>query len=153
MYHSKHGQSTASLVMPCAIISSTPVYSPMVSPPCLEWQLELSGHYGNALAPPTITFEHLLWGLFSNCALGVVVDRRSKGNKHESVNQWFRRDSVDDSNDQLFIRCSFFVLQLSMLFPCRCSFHGLQNYPLYNNGRMMQKNNKICIYKNASHNH
>lgn len=89
----------------------------------------------------TMVFQHLLWDLFSNCsALDVVVDRRSKWNKRESVSQWFS-GRFKWSVVYLLL---FFVLQISILHLCRCSFDGLQKCQIDNNARLTQKSTKIC---------
>lgn len=86
-----------------------------------------------------IAFQHLLWGLFSNCsALDVMADRRSKWNKHESVNQWFRHWFSGWFKWSVVYLLFFLVLQLSMFRLCRCLFDWLQKCLIDNNGRMTQ---------------
>lgn len=107
------------------------------------------GHYRECISPTHfMAFQHLLWGLFSNCsALDVVVDRRSKWNKHESVNQWFRHWFSGWFKWSVVYLLLFLVLQLSMLHSCRCSFDRLQKCLIDNNGRMTQKWEKYAQHR------
>lgn len=112
--------------------------------PCLEWQLELLGHYGNALAPPTLQPFNTYFEICSQTAVHLMLwltDDLNETNMSQSIS-----DSVDDSNDQLFISfISFFVLHISILRLCRCSFDRLQKCLIDNNRRVTQKNDKNML--------
>lgn len=74
-----------------------------------------------------------------------LTDDLNETNMSQSIND-SDTDSVDDSNDQLFISfISFFVLHISILRLCRCSFDRLQKCLIDNNRRVTQKNDKNML--------